>query len=456
MKKLITLFLFISLYLLSFVACNKDTSGPVAIDFWTTETQAERMAVINAMADAFTAINPDITVNVIPIDENDLPSQVEIVINGGGKLPDIAEVPSGPVVAFGSQDIIDTSTVNDIIEKYNKSSFFKGALDLVSSGDGTKYYGIPYHGWIQGIWYRKDWFDEAGLNAPSRWEDILKAAEYFYKPSDNQYGILVGTKPEAYSEQVYTPIALSNNATLFDGDGNLIFNSSATKETLEFYNELAQYNPPGPQTWRARDYYLQGKMAMFFYSTYIMDDLALQDVAEGSLTGENFEDLSGAVFDSDLASNTGFAPIVSNKTDAGYGTLVTITLFKNEDSERSKAAKMFADFLLQPDNYITFLHMAPGGMLPMREGIADTPEFLDDPKGIYTKYGKDKLNSIIEGFKSIKTFNIVKGQQIEDANIIFSKQIIPQMIFEITQENKDIDTAIKHAETKMKEVMTNE
>lgn len=425
----------------------------VEIDFWTTETQAERQAVIQAIADAFSAINSNITVNVIPIDENDLSAQIEIAVRGGGKLPDIAEVPSGPVVSFGTQELIDTAAVQELIEKFDEASFFRGALDLVASADGARYYGIPYHGWIQGIWYRKDWFEEAGLREPSRWADILKAAEHFYKPADNQYGILVGTKPEAYSEQVYTPIALANNAPLFDSNGNLVFNSNNTKEALDFYAKLARFNPPGPQTWRARDYYLQGKMAMFFYSTYIMDDLAIQEVAAGSLTGENFTDLSGAIFDPKLADKTGFAPIIVNKDDAGYGTLVTISIFKNEDANKLAAAKLFAEFLMQKESYITFLHMAPGGMLPMREGIAHSTEFLNDPKGIYNKYGVEKLNDIIAGFKSIKTFNIAGGRQIEAANVIFSKQIIPQMIFQVTQENKDIHDAVDEAEAKMKEVL---
>lgn len=435
------------------ISCGKEPQN-IEINFWTTETQAERQAVIQAIADTFNIINPEITVNIVPIDENDLQSQIEVIINGGGTLPDIAEIPSGVVVAFGTQDIIDTNAVQEIISAYDQESFFKGALDLVSSSDGTKYYGVPYHGWIQGIWYRQDWFDEAGLEKPSRWRDILKAAEYFYKPSDNQYGILVGTKPEAYAEQVYTPFALSNNAPLFDAQGNLIFNSDQTKETLEYYKKLAQYTPPGPQTWRARDYYLQGKLAMFFYSTYIMDDLALQDVATGSLTSENFEDLSGGSFDAQLAKNTGFAPIITNSDDAGYGTLVTISILKNENEDRKKAAIMFADFLMEKENYITFLHMAPGGMLPMREGITDMPEFLNDPKGIYEKYGKESLDEIIAGFKSIKTFNIVNGRQIEAANVIFSKQVIPQMIYQITQENKNIDEAIAEAEMEMKKIIS--
>ncbi|WP_413700470.1 hypothetical protein ACLKMH_00815 [Psychromonas sp. KJ10-10] len=92
---------------------------------------------------------------------------------------------------------------------------------------------------------------------------MKKAAKYFYKPEDNQYGILLGTKADSYAEQCYTQFALSNSAGQFDKDGNLIFNSAGQVEVLDFYKNLAQYNPPGPQTWRARDYYLQGKLAMF-------------------------------------------------------------------------------------------------------------------------------------------------------------------------------------------------
>ena len=69
----------------------------------------------------------------------------------------------------------------------------------------------------------------------------------------------MGTKAEAYAEQCFTQFAMSNGAGLFDKDGNLVFNSPEMKEAIDFYAELAKYNPPGPQTWRARDYYLRAK-----------------------------------------------------------------------------------------------------------------------------------------------------------------------------------------------------
>ncbi|MCG8573212.1 MAG: extracellular solute-binding protein, partial [Spirochaetes bacterium] len=277
--------------------------------------------------------------------------------------------------------------------------------------------------------------------------------KHFYQPQQNQYGILVGTKAETYAEQCFTPIAMSNNASLFDKDSNLVFNSPEMKEAIEYYARLAQYNPPGPQNWRARDYYLQGKMAMFFYSTYIMDDLALQEVAQGSLTSENFEELKGSDFDPDLVKNTRLAPIISNKTDSGYGVIVSLCLLNQDDPAKTEAAKKLLRYLYTPNAYITFLHMAPGGMNPVIKEIATNDRFQNDPKGIFKNYGKEKMAEIIAGLDKIETFSIVEGNRIDAASVIFSKQVIPQMIYKITQEKMDVDKAMEWAEKEMKNLM---
>ena len=157
-------------------------------------------------------------------------------------------------------------------------------------------------------------------------------------------------------------------------------------ETVEFYNELQQYSPPGPQTWRARDYYLQGKMAMFFYSTYIMDDLALAKVAASSLTGDNFELLSGGTFDPDLVKNTKMVSSFKNTQESSYGVIVTLGITKNDDVKKTNAAKRLVSYLYEEDAYVSFLHMAPGGMNPVIRSVARSSKFMNDPKGclLYT------------------------------------------------------------------------
>ena len=423
-------------------------SEPVSIDFWTTETQSDRMATIQVLIDTFSALNPDISINLVPVDENDLSTQAQTAA-AAGTLPALFEAPAETAVSFGTQGIVDLSSTRAIADSIGVDRFYSGPLKVLQTTDKSGYYALPYHGWIQGIWYRADWFEEAGLEPPNTWENVLKAAKYFHRPQDNQYGILVGTKPEAYSEQCFTPIAMSNDAALFDSEGNLIFNSPEMKEAVEFYAELAKYNPPGPQNWRARDYYMQGKMAMFFYSTYIMDDLALAEVAAGSLTGENFSDLGGTDFDPDLVENTRLAPIMTNRSAAGYGTVVSLGMFNQSSPSERAAAQKFIEYLYTQNAYITFLHMAPGGMNPMLKEIASNSRFQNDPNGIFKNYGAEKMAEIIDGLEDIRTFSIVDGVRIEAASEITAQQIIPQMLYKITQEGMNVDAAMAWAEREM-------
>jgi len=433
-------------------AIESSVAKPVTIDFWTTETQSDRMATIQVLIDTFSALNPNITVNLIPVDENSLVTQAQTAY-AAKSLPAIFEGPAETAVSFGTQGILDIATTTKLIEKIGKSRFYAGPLKVLETTAKGSYYALPYHGWIQGIWYRADWFEKAGLAPPTTWENILKAAKYFYKPELNQYGILVGTLPEAYTEQCFTPIAMSNGAALFDGNKNLVFNSPEMKQAIEYYAELAKYNPPGPQTWRARDYYLQGKMAMFFYSTYIMDDLALQEAAKGSLTGEFFKELAGADFDPDLVGKTKVASIVTNTSSAGYGTVVSLGFFAQGDPAKTAAAQKFIEYLYMPNAYITFLHMAPGGMNPMLKEIATNARFQNDPVGIFKRYGTEKMAEIINGLDSIQTFSIVDGKRIETASEITAKQILPQMLYKVTQENMSATNAMTWAEAEMRKLI---
>jgi len=458
MKKsviLLLLSIFVLLPLTNLVAAGQqEASGSevVEFDFWTTETQSDRLATIQVLVDTYTTLYPNVKINLIPVDEKELVSNVQTA-SIAGTLPALYEGTADMSVSFGSEGIIDVDATTALVEKIGKNDFYDGPLKMVETSEGGSYYALPYHGWVQGIWYRADWFEEAGLEPPTTWENTLKAAKYFYKPEENQYGILVGTKSEPYAEQCFTPFAMSNDAGLFDKDGKLIFNSPEMKEAVEIYAELAKYNPPGPQTWRARDYYLQGKMAMFFYSTYIMDDLALADVAAGSLTSENFENLKGTSFDPDLVKHTRLSPTITNKSDAGYGTVVALGMFKQDNKALTIAASRFIEYLYTQNAYITFLHMAPGGMNPMVRGIADNARFQNDPKGIFKNYGPEKMTEIIDGLNNIESFGIVGGNVIEAASVITSQQIIPQMLYRITQEGEGVDSAMSWAEAEMQKLV---
>ena len=427
-------------------------ANAATVEFWTAQTQSDRLQTIELLASTFEALNDGVTVKVVGVDENEMATQMAAAV-AAGTTPQLIEVNSEIIMALGEEGIVDEKTHQGVINDIGQNRFHKGALTTLTSPTGN-FYGLPYHGFIQGIWYRKDWFDEKGLAAPNTWENIETAAKALTDKANNQYGILVGTKQDSYTEQVFTQLALSNNAAEFDAQGNLIFNSPATLETIEYYNELAKYNPPGPQNWRARDYYLQGKMAMFFYSTYIMDDLSLAEVAKGSLSSENFKELSGGTFDPNLVKNTAFAPIITHKSAASYGTLSGLVALKTKSAEDTQATKDFIEFMYDPASYITFLHMAPGGMNPMLKGIAEDPAYLEDPNGVFKLYGADKMKQIVSGFDDIRSFSVVDGKTFPASGAIFAKTVIPRMIYDVTIEGKDPQAALESAEAEMKTIMS--
>jgi multiple sugar transport system substrate-binding protein len=422
------------------------------VEYWTTQTQSDRLQTIEIMADVFEALNPEIDVKIIAVDENDMPKQIAAAA-AANTLPDLIEVGSNLSLAFAEEGIVDTKANTEVIEKLGKSRFYDGALTLVENPEINEYVAVPYRGWVQGIWYRADWFEDAGLEPPTTWESIEKAAKHFYKPEDNQYGILLGTKADSYAEQCYTQFALSNDAGQFSKDGELIFNSKAQAETLDFYTNLAQYNPPGPQTWRARDYYLQGKLAMFFYSSYILDDIALAEAAASSLSSENFSDLKGAAFDPDLAKNTRLATTITKTSPSSFGTLVGFTVMKNDNQAEVDATKAFVEYMNEKDQVVAYSHMAVGGHLPMLRDIAETDEFLNDPKGIFAAYGKESIKEIVAGFDNIKNFAVVEGKTFPKSGEIFAKQIIPRMIYSATFEDQSSQEALAWADGQMQQVV---
>ena len=427
-------------------------ANSTTVEYWTVQTQSDRIQTIEIMADIFEALNPGIDVKVIAVDENDMPQQIAAAA-AANTLPNMIEVGSDLSLAFAEEGIVDTTATSEIIKQLGKDRFYKGALKLVENPALNEYVAVPYSGWVQGIWYRADWFKEAGLAPPTTWEAIDKAAKYFYKPKQNQYGILIGTKADAYAEQCYTQFALSNDAGQFNKDGELIFNSKAQKEVLDFYKSLSQYNPPGPQSWRARDYYLQGKLAMFFYSSYILDDIALAEAAASSLSSENFKDLEGATFDPDLAKNTRLATTITKSSPSSFGTLVGLSVMKNDNKAEVEATKAFIEYMNEKDQVVAYSHMAVGGHLPMLRDIAETDDFLNDPKGIFAQYGKESIKEIVAGFDSIKNFSVVDGKTFPKSGEIFAKQIIPRMIYRATIEDEDTQISLDWAEKQMQAVV---
>jgi len=224
---------------------------------WTTDNAPERLVTMQYVANVFMALDNDVTVQIEGVDENEFAARFADAAERGA-LPALINTGSEMMLALGANGYLDEQAADEIVEQLGRERFYGAALAMLASEVPGAPHAVPFHGWVQGLWYRKDWFEEAGLAPPTNWHRLLTAAQQLHDPAERRYGILIGTEADIYAAQVFTQIALTNSAALFDGADAPAVAARAMIDALAFYRDLARYTPPGPNTTRARDFFLRG------------------------------------------------------------------------------------------------------------------------------------------------------------------------------------------------------
>ena len=419
------------------------------ITLWTIEEEPERMAAIRYLADCFMAFNDGVDIQVVAVNENGFPREFARA-SAEGAAPDLVNTGSDALVAFGAQGLLDSTLATQAAEAIGRDRFFAGALEMLRTPGADTLHALPFHGWVQGVWYRADWFKDKGLAPPDSAEHILAAAKALHDPENGVWGLLIGTAGDAYAEQCFTQLALARGIRLFDESGRVVFDDPRTVRLLEDYRGLAAFTPEGPQTWRARDFYIQGHMGMMFYSTFIMDDLALSGPAADSLTGDNFGQLQGAPFDPGLLGHTAMVPAITGTRSAGFGVLTGLGFRAGMAPARRDTALRLALFLFRSDCYVTWLQMAPGGMLPVLRDIVERPEFFRDLGGVFRRYGHGKVRRIIAGLEHVDSFSMQGGRLDPRAARVSAEGVIPAMIHKALYEDVPPAEAVAWAAERMR------
>jgi len=252
------------------------------------------------------------------------------------------------------------------------------------------------------------------------WDNIKKACETIKGKDGYLYGMTLGTDPgQNYGHQLFEQFSMSNGAYPFDRNGKVTMNSAAMVEALDFYTSLQACAAPGPNYWmQARQFYITGQSPMLFYSTYVMDDLAgLQKGVEPTVK--------------DLSANTGFAPSMIGKSGdkATYGTLVVNLVFKGANAD---ATTRFLKYMMDGQNYIDILFLAPNGKIPVRKTAVDAWSKND----IFKSYPKDVLDTVANGYNTMQRWAFAPWMTPVQRAVIGDMEgrlIVPQAISNIIE-----------------------
>lgn len=419
---------------------------------WTGDTIPDRVEKTKAIIAKFTE-STGVQVELVGVDEDQF-NQLLTSAAAAGELPDvIGSQPLAAVRTLSANDLLNTEATAAVIESLGADTFSPRALELTRQGD--EQLSIPTDAWSQLLYYRKDLFEEAGLQPPQTYDDITAAAKAL--DSGKVAGFVGATTPgDAFTQQTFEHLALGNNCQMVDDAGEVTIDSPQCVAAFQFYGDLiGSYSVSGTQdvdTVRAA--YFAGQSAMAIWSTFLLDELAgLRNDAKPSCA-ECKEDPAF------LAENTGVVAAIAGP-DGQPAQFGEVSSWAMTATAKEEPSQQFIEYMLS-DGYTDWVAIAPEGKYPVRKGTAENPtQFVDAwaglEIGVDTKapvsdfYGPDVLDILTRGADQFSRWGITQGQgDLVGASL--GELPVPKAIGELTGGGTDAAGAAKQASDELKTI----
>lgn len=275
----------------------------------------------------FNKEHPDIKINMIFMEENDLRNAATKDVATQGGQYDIMTVGAYEVPIWGQnrwlEDLTDLAAQDP---EYDVNDFFKPVRDGVSF-DG-RLYAVPFYGESSFLMYRKDLFQQAGITMPERptWQQVAEYADKLKDPGQDRAGICLRAKP-GWGE-MFAPLTTVINTfggQWFNMDWQAQVNSPAYKNAVKFYiDTLAASGESDPVSFgftECLNLFSQENAAMWYDATS----------AAGSVEDPN---------NSKVAGKVGYVRAPVEKTE-NSGWLWSWNLGINAESKNKEAAWEF-------------------------------------------------------------------------------------------------------------------
>lgn len=428
-------------------------AGQAAADirFWTTEEQPERLAQQENLASAFEE-ETGIAVEVIPVTESDLGTRATAAF-AAGDLPDVIYHTLQYALPWVDAGILDSEAATSVIEELGPDTFAQGALDFAKTEDGWA--SVPVDGWTQMILYRKDLFDENGLEPPNSYANVEAAIEALHNPPE-MFGFVAATKvDENFMSQVLEHVFLANGASPVGPEGFEGFDEQKTTEVLEFYKTLADASPPGELYWdQSRTLYFGGQAAMIIWSPFILDELAgLRDSSPPTINDDPTSP--------ELASKTGIVTNFSGPSNPDGAAWADMRYFGITVDADIDEAQQFVQYSMS-DGYTDTLAIAPEGKFPVRRGTEENPEefveaWAELPVGVDRKaslaelYDPEMIDEIVSGLDVAQRWGVEDGQ-LALASKIVNSQAINRAVRQYIDGNIEAAAAIQQMNDELAEL----
>ncbi|BCU56309.1 ABC transporter substrate-binding protein [Enterobacter kobei] len=405
----------------------KEEKKTVAIEFMHSSVEQERQAVISRLIDRFQQENPDITVKQVPVEEDAFNTKI-ITLARTGALPEVIETSHDYAKVMDKEQLVDRKAIGDVIAAVGEQNFYDGVLRIVRTEDGTAWNGVPISAWLQGVWYKKDVLESAGLSEPQNWQQLLEAAQKLSDPAQKKYGIALPTAESVMTEQAFSQFALSNNANVFDASGSITLNTPEMEQALEMYRQLAETTMPGSNNvMEIKDAFMNGAAPMAIYSTYILP----------------------AVFKEGNPANLGFM-VPTEQSAAVFGTITSLTISNGQAADETAAAEKFVTFMHKAENEAEWVMMSPGAAFPANKGVTDTALWKDNE--VIKAFGQLPYDLIAQ-YPNMQVFGSVGDKNFTRMGDVTGSGVINSAVHNVTVGKKDLKQTLVEGQAKLEELV---
>ena len=319
--------------------------------------------VLESMVEDFEAENPGVKIVIVNVGWGEAYAQFQNQV-AVGQAPDIVMLASqwsAEYTALGAFVPIDEYITQDVLDMFLPSGF-----DAVR-GNGHVY-GLPWDGSIWGFFYRKDLFQEAGLNPdapPTNWDELLEYGKAL--TSGDRYGLAfpaAGWEPDDY----FLPFLwqAGNDIVVKAGDvWKSRFDEVSARVASEYVYDLVHEHAIVPERLTGMDWeatmnsFIAGDVAMMYNGMWVANIL------------KDYEDIAGAW-------TTAKSPVgPRGGAVMGYPNLLHIT----QQSENPRLAAEFIEFVFTraAESGFTYyeLYCVETGALGWTRNFSEIPSAAD-------------------------------------------------------------------------------
>lgn len=252
---------------LALTAGLRSANAATAVNYWHHFASQSEMAGLAKIIQLFAAANPDISVTQESIPNSEYMAKVSSAVVAGGR-PD-----TGMVIAERFADLTAMGALVDISERVNA---WQGKANLPDnrwtgmSNEGAVY-AVPAYAFVDWMYYRKDYFAEAGISAPPKtFDEFLTVCRKLTDPSKNRYAF--GMRGGAGGFKYVIDVMEAFGSPLVK-DGQAAIDKPAAVEAITFYADLFRKEKVAPPS-TPNDSYRQimegfrtGQTAMIWHHT---------------------------------------------------------------------------------------------------------------------------------------------------------------------------------------------